>query len=387
MKYFLMVMLLPLFASAQILRPNLIINGDMSLDQRGSATSAVTCGSDVYGVDRFSCTDGAATGVATMARTALASTDAPYVLGHKYSTKMLATTGFTFGAAESAFIRYHVEGFDFATVAQKTATLSFWVRAKKTGAACLAALSTNNSRAFVSQYTIASADTWQEVSVPINFKTGTASGTWDYTTGRGVKLYFASSFGTNFGGATSGAWGSSELLGTSACQTNNLLAATNDYVEITGVRLTEGAQKVPFVKAGGGSYAAELALAERYTQCLGSAGLGISSFLAAGKWFQTIYHSTPLRVTATSLFRTDGGALTGLNCGSTAGDVYIPAQSGANPATCTAGSALIKIDTDLSSNPKMTFLTAGGTSISGSAGVISPSMAIQNRTLCVSAEL
>lgn len=265
MKYFLMVMLLPLFASAQILRPNLVINGDMTLDQRGSGTAAVTCDSlTVYGPDRFNCTENAATGDLTISQTSVTAGTAPYTLGLQKAAKLLATTGVTLGTAENIQISYKLEGYDFAPIAKKTATMSFWVRATKTGAACFNIRNQGVNRTFVKQYTIAAADTWQEVSIPINFGTGTASGTWNYATDNGLRIVFAGAFGTDLDDGTDGAWVSSNEQGTAACQTNNLLAATNDYVEITGVRLTEGAQKVPFVRAGGGTYAAELALAQRY---------------------------------------------------------------------------------------------------------------------------
>lgn len=267
MKATLLAIVLWMFTSlslAQVYRPNLVINGDMQIDQRNAGAAVACAAADTFGPDRFACFENAATGAMNVQQQSLTSSDSPYLNGIQKSVRIIATTGFSAGAAERSHIYTKIEGYDFAAIAKKTATLSFWVRAKKTGAACVAIRNSVSDRSYIIQYTIAAADTWQEVSSPINFSTGTASGTWNYTNGIGVSIGFTGNFGTDYDDGTNGAWVSTDERGTTACQTNNLLSAINDYIEVTGVRLTDGALKVPFFRAGGGTIEAELLLAQRY---------------------------------------------------------------------------------------------------------------------------
>jgi hypothetical protein len=286
---------------------------------------------------------------------------APYTLGLQKAAKLLATTGVTLGTAENIQISYKLEGYDFAPIAKKTATMSFWVRAKKTGAACFNIRNQGVNRTFVKQYTIAAADTWQEVSIPINFGTGTASGTWNYATDNGLRIVFAGAFGTDLDDGTDGAWVSSNEQGTAACQTNNLLAATNDYVEITGVRLTEGAQKVPFVRAGGGSYAAELALAQRYTQVYAVSGsanariLPVTMIGLSAATAQALFQlSRPMRTNQPSLTTTGTAADYGLRDLNGAGTTALNAVPTAVGATATEHTDSVTISGAVASG-----LTAG----------------------------
>lgn len=384
MKYFLLVLLFPLLGTAQILRPNLIINGDAVLDQRGSTAAPITCGSGAtYGPDRFACTENAATGVSTITRGTLTSTDAPYTLGMRYTSKITATTGFTYGATEYNRMVYSIEGNDIAQIAKKTVTLSFWVRSKKTGAACIAAGNSIGDRVFIKQYTIASADTWQEVSIPINLATGSASGTWDYGTGLGLYIRMATGFGTDFDDASDNTWVNTNEYGTTACQTNNLFASNADYMEFTGIRLTEGAQKVPFVRAGGGSYAAELALANRYTRCFGRMLMGGFN----GVWRSVVQLIPEMRAAPTSIFISGGGNLTGLDCGGSSGNLYIGNMTTNSLVTCTAGTGAITLSGAISSTNRNANIDFNGTSISGTNGDIAWQAGVFAKDICVSAEL
>jgi len=265
MKYFMLVMLFPLMGLAQILRPNLIINGDAVLDQRLSATVTIPAGNVgfEFGPDRWRGGNSSSVGVARIMQGTTAAGEAPHTLGLHHTIKYLVSTGFAPTGTEAASITHKVEGLNFYPYINKTMTYSFWVRSKKTGAFCTRFMNSAGDKTFTKQFTIASADTWQEMSVSINFKNSTGGTAWNESTGIGLYILHYLSLGSTVALNTDSTWANSGSV-TSACRSNNLLGSIGDYVELTGVRLTEGAQKVPFVRAGGGDYGAELRLAQRY---------------------------------------------------------------------------------------------------------------------------
>lgn len=270
MKAFLFVFLFSLCALGQTYKPNMIINGDMSIDQRASATAAITIGAGVtYFVDRFAATEDFPTGVGVMTQFTIPSTLPPFLSGLKYAGRITATTGFTApGAGNVAYLEQKIEGNDFVSISQKQATLSFWAKLNRTSTdypftACIGFRNSAQDRVLISQITYSANNTWQEFAIPVDLKTGTSAGTWVYNTGIGLRVTWLIGSGSTYLDGVNNTWVSTVEVGTSACA-KSLLNTTNDTFELTGVRLTEGTQKLPFIRAGGGTQAAELALAQRY---------------------------------------------------------------------------------------------------------------------------
>jgi hypothetical protein len=233
---------------------NLIMNGDMRVDQRGTATTAVT--TNAYTVDRWYVEDGS-----DAVLSAQQSTDVPTGEGFSKSLKVTATTAdASIGATKFAVITQHIEGSNSAQLAwgasgAKPVVVSFWVKATVTGTYSFTLYSDSATRICPSSYTVNASNTWEKKTVYI---VGDSSGTWLTTTGRGVICNFYIALGTNYLG-TSGVWNSSSIYGVTGQA--NALASTNNIFAITGVPLEQTYQPTPFEQRPIG---VELALCQRY---------------------------------------------------------------------------------------------------------------------------
>jgi hypothetical protein len=206
---------------------NLIINGDMSIDQRNSGSS-ITPTNGQYGVDRWQ----NAVNVSSKYSIQQVS-DAP--TGFVYSNKVTSLSAYSIGAGELAGLRHYVEGYnitklDWGTSDAQTVTLSFWVKSSLTGDFGVT-VGNDNGRTYGALYNISSADTWEKKSVTIE---GDTSGTWLTTNGKGISLVFALSTGSSFL-ATADSWNASTSYGVTG-QTQ-ILATNSATWQVTGVQL------------------------------------------------------------------------------------------------------------------------------------------------------
>ena len=206
---------------------NLIINGDMSIDQRNSGSS-ITPTNGQYGVDRWQ----NAVNVSSKYSIQQVS-DAP--TGFVYSNKVTSLSAYSIGAGELAGLRQYVEGYnitklDWGTSDAQTVTLSFWVKSSLTGDFGVT-VGNDNGRTYGALYNISSADTWEKKSVTIE---GDTSGTWLTTNGKGISLVFALSTGSAFL-ATADSWNASTSYGVTG-QTQ-ILATNSATWQVTGVQL------------------------------------------------------------------------------------------------------------------------------------------------------
>jgi len=225
----------------QLSHRNLIINGGMTIAQRGtsqSVTSATT-----YGVDRFF----ASNPTGSQVQTASQETDAPVGLYKSLKvTCTTANTNITSSVGDQAKIEYRIEGSDLAYVQlgtsnAQTLSVSFYVKSNKTGNSAIGLINYSNNRSFVHQFNIASADTWQRISFTV---AGDTSGTWVKDTGIGMRMRWGS-FGTNHQTGTFDAWQAGQFMGTSNSPIN-FNSATSDYLQITGVQVELGPVATPF---------------------------------------------------------------------------------------------------------------------------------------------
>ena len=214
------------------LQPNLIINSDMTVAQRG--TSAVTSDGS-YPVDRFEIqhsSDGAFS--------AQQSSVVPSGADFKNSLKIQTTTAdSSLAATQYLYIRQIIEGQNIthlllgSSLAKKI-TLSFWVRSSLTGTFGGSFWNDGFNRSHPYTYTINAADTWEKKTITI---TGDTSGTWLTTNGRGLNVAWGLGVGSTYSG-TAGAWAGSGLI--SATGATSLLGTLNATWYVTGVTLTVG---------------------------------------------------------------------------------------------------------------------------------------------------
>ena len=232
---------------------NRIINGDMRIDQRNAGAS-VTMPSAAYTLDRWRCDENTG-GAATVQQVS----DAPS--GFNRSLRVTTTsTDTSLTGSEYMAVNQFIEGFNvadlgFGTSSAQTVTISFWVKSSLTGTFAAAIDNEAGSRAYVFNYAISSADTWEQKSVTIP---GDTTGSWGTTTGRGIGLRFALGSGSDYQG-TVGAWQSAFVFSSSgAVSVIGTLSAT---WYITGVQLEAGSVATPFERR---PYGTELMLCQRY---------------------------------------------------------------------------------------------------------------------------
>jgi hypothetical protein len=244
---------------------NRIINGAMVIDQRNAGAAVTTTGT--YPVDRFQ------NQITYGSLSFQQSSTAP--AGFKNSVAVTVTTGGTVSASDrNAFAQwiegYNIADLDFGTASAKSVTLSFWVRSSLTGtfSGCLS----NNviNRSFVFTYTISAANTWEQKTITI---VGETTGTWQATTGQGLRVAFDLGTGTDRLTSTTNAWQNSDFRGaTGAVQLSNTTGAT---WFVTGVQLEVGTVATSFDFR---SYGTELALCQRYFINERLQGYGLSGF-------------------------------------------------------------------------------------------------------------
>ena len=245
-------------------RRNIIINGAMQIFQRTS--SATAAGTSYNTADRFRAdtgTDGAFT--------TEQSTDNPFGTGN--SLKCQVTTADTsLSSAQFSRIIQRIEAQDlqqlsYGTSSAKTLTLSFWVKSNKTGIYSIVLRKPDNTAYhFTHEYTISSANTWEQKEIIIAPTAGSTSfitasaGAIDNDNGLGFELSFGLGQGSTYAIGTSNTWSSNTNTYASSNQVNWMDSTSNNFY-LTQVQLEVGEQATPFEHR---SFGEELALAQRY---------------------------------------------------------------------------------------------------------------------------
>ena len=226
---------------------NLIINGDMSIFQRATATTTATSGNYTT-VDRFlfyESTDG----VYSTEKEDLSAADQA-TTGQRTALQCDVTTADgTIGAAQFAAIYQRIEAqmlqhLHYGTSAAKNLTLSFWVKSNKTGTYCVAIVKDDSTAYYLPiEYTISSANTWEKKVINISPTAGStslitgANGAITDDNGIGLFIWWTLAAGSDFQG-TNNTWTSSEKYTTS--DQVNWLDSTSNNFHITGIQLEIG---------------------------------------------------------------------------------------------------------------------------------------------------
>jgi len=215
---------------------NIIINGDMSIAQRG--TSKASIGFEYGTVDRFQTVQGNL-GAFTQSQ----STDVPSGQGFAKSLKMDCTTADASPASgDELYIRQQIEGQNLqyllkGTSSAKSLTVSFWVKSNKTGTYIVELFDQDNSRHINKSYTISSASTWEKKTITYD---GDTTGAFNNDNGSSLSLSFMLGAGSN---STSGtlqtSWGSSTQANRQVGQVNLADSTSNEWY-VTGVQLEAG---------------------------------------------------------------------------------------------------------------------------------------------------
>jgi len=222
---------------------NIIINGDMSIAQRGTSTASIT-GGGYYSCDRWRF-DINSQGTWTQSQ----STDVPTGQGFAKSTKLDCTTADASPSAGDllAFIQ-KVEGQNLqylkkGTSSAESTTLSFWVKSNKTGTYIAELVDSDNSRQISKSYTISSADTWEKKTLTF---AGDTTGAFANDNARSLDIVLWLGAGSNYtSGTLSTSWSSITNANEAVGQVNLADSTSNEWY-ITGVQLEAGTSASDF---------------------------------------------------------------------------------------------------------------------------------------------
>ena len=296
---------------------NIIINGDMSIAQRGTSTASVSSGATFPALDRFKFYV-----VSGGTWTVSQDTDVPSGQGFAKSLKMDNTTANgSLSSGSLAQIQQGIEGQNLQYLKKGTSnaesvTLSFWVKSNKTGTYICEIRDTDNSRSISKSYTVSSASTWEKKTITFP---GDTTGTLNNDNDKSFELVWWLLGGTDFTSGTLATSWASQTNANRAVGQVNLADSTSNEWYITGVQLETGqvASDFEFLP-----YDVNLKRCQRYyfVQCDGSIsasqdiGIGTyytSSDLRASFSFPTTMRATPTleveTVTNGYDFRRNGG--------------------------------------------------------------------------------
>jgi hypothetical protein len=288
---------------------NLIINGDMSLAQRGTSVSGLTNGSSQYLIDRFRWAEGGApSAVFTMSQ----DTDVPTGQGFAKSLKLDCTTAQGSLAAGDRFgLDTKLEGqnlqfLKFGTANAESLTLSFWVKSNKTGTYNIWIYKEDGTaRSFASNYTISSASTWEKKTINIPADTA-ASGAIDNDNGEGFRITWMLAAGSNFNsGTTPTSWENYTAANIGVNNVNFADDVANNFW-LTGVQLEADTSASDFEFL---PYDVNLQRCQRYFQKIGGTNTNdvfatgftsTNTFFGAGKLNKTMRSSPSASVSGTN---------------------------------------------------------------------------------------
>ena len=251
------------YDSSALSNRNLVINGAMQINQRGSQTVNSSDG-DQFGPDRFRMIG---SGIDQFVGTIAQDSDSPTGFGSSF--KLTTTTAETaIDAAEYFYVLQSIEAntlqaLKYGTSSAEKVTLSFHVKSSVTGTFGITLYKVDNtSQIQTKTYTISSASTWEYKTVTFDANTLTG-GAINNDTGEGLQVAFHLAAGSNFKGTdTSSGWANySGAAWAEGHAQDGVITTLNATWQITGVQLEIGDTATPFEHRSVGD---ELARCQRY---------------------------------------------------------------------------------------------------------------------------
>lgn len=229
---------------------NKLINGNFDFWQRGTSFAAIA--NTAYSADRWRFGNSSA-GVVTISQE---TSTLPSTADVASALKVTVTTAdASLGSGDVMYVEQRIEGYNLRPLKSKLLTLSFWVRSSKTGTYSVALQNSAGDRSLIGTYTINSANTYEFKTVALSHS---ATGTWDYATGTGLRVIFTLMAGSTFQ-STSGTWQGGLFFGTSGSV--NFVDTNGGTLYFAQVQLEAGGFATPFEERPVGS---EFALCKRY---------------------------------------------------------------------------------------------------------------------------
>jgi hypothetical protein len=235
--------------------PNLLINGNFTIAQRGTSFAAVA--NAQVTIDKWKW-GFAGTAIVTITQ----DTDVPNNFSEFSLGVDVTTADASIAAGDVYVVRQAVEGFDTIPMGMGASgaadlAFTFWVRSTITGIHCVAFRNGAGDRSYIAEYTIDVTDTWEFKTITL---TGDLTGTWIKDNGVGLQVDFCLAAGSTFQTAA-GAWTAGNFLGSSN-QVNAVDNAAN-FFKVAQVKLEVGSSATAFTPR---PFAEELILCKRYFQ-------------------------------------------------------------------------------------------------------------------------
>ena len=254
----------PAKVSQNLGRRNLFINGAMQVAQRATSQASISS-AGYYVQDRFKVNTNDA-GVWTQTQESLTTSDTPFQNGFTQALKLDCTTASaSLNAAGTLQINQAIEGYNLQRLGSgsssaKSITVSFWIKATKTGTNVLASYQDDGGKQVATTYTINVSNTWEfkTVTLPANTANAVVN---DNTRGRLVTWYFAA--GSNrTSGTLRNTWTAYAVGDEAVGQVNHADNVANN-IHITGIQVEVGDIATDFEHR---SFGEELQLCQRYFQ-------------------------------------------------------------------------------------------------------------------------
>lgn len=310
---------------------NIIINGDMSIAQRGTSATSIDSSNDGYlTMDRWihiQQADDSNTGKTSMTQ----STTVPTGQGFAKSMKIDCTTAQTSisGTNSRVVVSQRFEGqmlqyLKKGTSSAESLTCSFWVRSNKTGTYICALRDKDNSRDIAKSYTISSADTWEKKTITFE---GDTTGAFDNDNARSLDIIWGLAAGSDYSSGTlQTTWGTANNANVLVGQVNLMDSTSNEWY-ITGVQLEAGTSASDFEFL---PFDVQLNRCYRYFH-IGGASCGRSASSTGG----TTYYTYPLQMRGSPSIT----LLDGTSIGEKAGRMHIDGISAYNITSGVIGDA------------------------------------------------
>jgi hypothetical protein len=244
---------------------NMVVNGAMTVAQRGASATISSAVSYYATIDRFAAKYfGSSWSVSNHSRQEQV-TDAPD--GFLHSGKYTALIAQDYSNALGSWVQYTFENQDITSLQNgsglKDFTISLWLKSNKTGNVTLSVEGSGYS--YSTYVTIDTASTWEyktvtfpatNLAVGIDYTGDPTGGNFNFKVGLGSNGSWVVDTDDQWNDKTSN-------RGVLSSQQTNFQAAVNDYLQITGVCLNVGDSAIDFPHE---SYGDTLAKCQRYYQ-------------------------------------------------------------------------------------------------------------------------
>ena len=292
------------YPSDRIVTP-IIINGDMSIAQRGTSVTGVNTNNGFPTLDRFQI-GFTSSGTYDMSQ----STDVPSGKGFSSSLKIkCASTDTSIASGDEFIIQQRIEAqnlqmLKFGTSSAETLTLSFYAKAvNKTGTYCVHLQKNDSTSAyFYSEFSVTTS--WQKfsISIPANSVVQSSGGAISNDNGIGIIVMFFLMNGSSTQGTDAKDQWSTTNHRTSSNQVNFLDSTSNEFY-LTGVQMEVGefdSTSIPSFPFE--SFESNLRKCQRYYyKHMSGNGKNICSgnYYDSGTFYGSLFFPVPMRASPT----------------------------------------------------------------------------------------